>query len=574
MRNDLDSKSLVRGSARRLPLLCSFGYQAALLALVGCGALGAEGCQLPPSRTVADRAGLHRSCRSDAPVSMFVAGLAATTRAEIETALSKSVAVVHYDCETFELLPACTLEGDYHYTGLAPRTDAFRISDDAELDTNLGVGAQGVATQLGEDRWDGKALDVSLAIRGRKTALRASATRAELRGECDGATHFVHSALLGAFTLQQVLRDPPRARPGRPRATTLSRQDGSLQSCRASSAPDGEPSPGCSSPLRLELLPLSTVAAPAVRPAAKGSEEATLLFTCPTGTRATDAGKCVGPRSHEPSLCSFEDVADCERQCSRGSMASCAILARSYETGRGVQVDVQKARSLYVRACERDVGPACGRLGAILLRDGNSDEGRKLLLRSCATGWAEGCEIAAAEAKKAGKAISVDLLKRSCESGRAESCFGVGGLFQEGLLVPKNQAEATRYFKLACEGGARLGCSSYAVALEEGVGTPRDPAGALAILRSSCDRGYSSSCSALSTYYFLGKHVPQDNALGIRLLEHACEGTDTGSCVVIGMRYANGVGTHRDAAMAKRYFTRACEAGIIPACVMLKAREK
>jgi TPR repeat protein len=541
-----------------------------LLMVNACGS-GAQSGVTPPAKSTAP---MSASCSPARPAEPFIVGWASDKRGDVELALKHSVIAAKVTCDGVELLPDCEVDGEYLYVGMTEREELLSIRDADDLRSKLPPSGNEIPLRFKGEFERGATLDVALAVAGKKTSSTRRVLRSDLRGECKGATHFVRSAALGAFAMQ--VAGPTKAKgvddvfgrgtaaSGSAPATAINR-DGSLDACRKSPSDGEKPQENCAAPLRLELKPLLEGPVVSAEPA---NGEEIVNPACPMGFAPTDDGKCVKMTSKLPRLCDYKDPDDCTIQCERGSMGSCAVLGRNYQMGRGVPQDVKKAADLLVRACKGGAAAACSRIGEMLLAaPGTEQDGLQLLQKSCSMGWAEACTLAGAHLAKSGGKVNVGaLLRRGCAAGNAEGCWTLGTLYEEGRGLPKNDAEAIRYYKFGCDGGARHGCSSYAKALEEGKGTSSDPARAIMVLQNACDRGYSASCSALSERYLLGKGVARDVTRGVSLLERACEGSEAGSCLPLGMRYDQGIGVAQDKARAARYLTRACEAGLTMAC--------
>jgi hypothetical protein len=488
-------------------------------------------------------------------------------RGAIELAMKGQLLAVHYDCGQLQILDDCRLEGSYAYVATTAREQVMTFVGEAELKANFSIGGEALNKSVPA----GSQLDVALAIVGQKVSVKRDARRSELKGQCAGATHFVRSASIGAFSMSVVPSGVPRSVDqvfGLTGGSTarFSQRDGSIEACRKGAPSDAVETPGCAAPLRLELRPVTDAAAKTSDLAEREDESSTI--TCPQGSRADDHGKCVAP-SAQPYVCDFHEPADCEKQCQAGSPGSCSVLARSYETGRGVTKDATHALKLYVDACNAGSPPACGHLGNLLVgSERTRQKGLELLDRACKAGWMPACSSAAQAllSSKTSAAEAYSAARRGCNGGSAQSCGVLGLLFQEGLGVAKNPSESLRYYKIACDGGTALGCPTYADALDPGHSETPETPHALKILTEACDRGNAASCSQLSLYYFLGKGVPVDNGKGLALLERACTGADFGACLVAGMRYEHGTGAPRDPAKAAALLNRACEAALVPAC--------
>lgn len=106
------------------------------------------------------------------------------------------VAVRYAGCE-MELVRRCEVAGSYRYTGVEPKRDdqMFRSAD--ELYAKIPLGAAQLEAEL--ERHGALALEMTVV--GHYEAAREQVTRAELRGECERATHVIAMVTVGAFKL-------------------------------------------------------------------------------------------------------------------------------------------------------------------------------------------------------------------------------------------------------------------------------------------------------------------------------------------------------------------------------------
>ena len=516
--------------------------------------MAALACGGPPSRVEPTQPAAPQCSPRDLDGEPLVVDLRADKRADLESALGHGIVAVTYDCGGIRVLGDCTAKGQYGFAGVTEKEERVELSNADEIRANFPT--DGAALER-ERR--GRPLDMAIAIVGKRSADRARLGRADFAGTCGGATHWVRSATIGGFALGF-------ASPGKSDLESLFRSadvhDGSLQACRAASVASAAPPDGCSAPIRVVLEPIAAAAA------------APLARHCAAGTVLTDEGECRSPNAVPYHLCAPADLADCEAQCTKGSMASCAVAGRSYEIGRGVTADVARAKQLLTRACDGGSAQGCHRLGEIRFFEHAPADALALFQKSCSSGYLDACN-SMAEVGLASRATNVDaftVVKRACAGGSFESCATLGKLYETGLGgAPQNDAEAVKLYELACNSGeTRRACVSLSVMVDRGRGTPADPARAVAILRGACDGGSSDACGMLSLHYLQGQGVARDTAKGIELLVKACEGEDRGSCLPLAMRYQAGIGVPKDPDRAKKYFTRACDAGITVACTQAR----
>jgi len=338
--------------------------------------------------------------------------------------MRQQIVTVLYECDQLVPLPDCTAEGSYSYVSVTPREQVMSLSSALEVQANLPLEGAALLDRVSPELAKGNRLDIASAIVGQQTSVLHGLQRSQLKGQCAKVTHFVRGASLGAFALALAHGAPESINDVFGGSSKLLQRDGSLEACRKLGS-DDQRVPGCAAPLRLELRPVTDDAPPASEPSA--GDEAQASPQCPPNMHSDDQGKCTQSTSSAPYVCSFADHADCEKQCQAGSPGSCSLLARNYELGRGVKIDLVRAEQLYNLACRGGSPPGCGRLGALLIqRPATRDEGFELLRKSCKAGFFEACSVVNPSITKSEAAA---LARRGCDGGDAQSCWWLGQLY-------------------------------------------------------------------------------------------------------------------------------------------------
>ena len=119
-------------------------------------------------------------------------------RGDLEIAMSEGVAVVAYDCSGMKLLKDCHLNGSYGYLGMTRKEQVVRLSDSDEVRANLPLSGVKLSAELKR----GASLDVAMVMVGKRRTTWREPTKTDLQGPCDGATHFVRAATVGAFVME------------------------------------------------------------------------------------------------------------------------------------------------------------------------------------------------------------------------------------------------------------------------------------------------------------------------------------------------------------------------------------
>lgn len=170
-------------------------------------------------------------------------------RGSLEGRMRQGVAVVRYAGCEMEVMTACRVpEVGYDYVGFTRKTDALTMRTADELWAEMPIGAERLEGELVR----ASSLTVNMTLVGMYSAERLDVTRQDLEGDCQGATHIVGVAQVGAYEL--IARAEARDADA---DTTLS-QDGSIAACEQSADNDAAPPAGCGALLRLEVVELSS----------------------------------------------------------------------------------------------------------------------------------------------------------------------------------------------------------------------------------------------------------------------------------------------------------------------------
>ena len=229
----------------------------------------------------------------------------ATDRASLESRLKRGLVVVHYEGCKVDVLRECQVpESSYDYLGITRKNDALTIRTADELYANMpltAVSLEGTLAKAGE-------LSVEMSLVGNYEAKRSRWDVAELDGRCEGATHVISVAQVGAFEFHTgaaaeigagVEVESVAGVGGRSMAEReVLNRDGDPDACEQSSPSDASPPAECGALLRLELSALDNVTATSTCPG--GSQFDGAECVCPSGT-TWDGNACVGPDGRAPA---------------------------------------------------------------------------------------------------------------------------------------------------------------------------------------------------------------------------------------------------------------------------------
>ncbi len=437
-----------------------------------------------------------------------------TSRAKLEALSHSALVVVHFESCRLEVLGSCKVKGAYVYTPITRKHDLVRIDDAAELWASVPLGAAQLEGKLAQ----AGALHVEMTIVGRFEADRLVVPRAELDGDCEGATHLVSGMVAGAFDFftgdkSSVGASATVFGAGGGASSSSSVEhlnvDGDEKKCVAATLGDKTPPDGCGALLRIELLPFgdaSLAHAPQCPEKSAWDGQACVAAqvvtntkeACPSGMIADDAGckpdpnavttvsmvvKDDGKNSKATKVekakkdaekapgCRYGDATDCTTRChSDKDAASCADLALMCAKGEGLPKDDKKALGFYMSACDLGSALGCNQAG-MRLEDGIG---------------ATKDDVAA-----------VSLYQKACDGGRSEGCTNLARMYANGWGVSKDDPKAADLFQRACNLGDASGCSNLGFCYVKGRGVEVDRPRGVSLLRKGCNTGNKWGCDVL-----------------------------------------------------------------------------
>jgi uncharacterized protein len=488
----------------------------------GCGPGGAAEAIRPKDPTAASALGetANGDCKDVSKgAEPLVVDWKLDERGNLEEAMKDGVAVVGYSCEGMKLLKECKIDGTYGFIGMTKREQVVRLNNADEVRANLPFSGG----SIGGEMQRGSTLEIAMIVIGKKRTTWDEPTKTDLKGACEGATHYVRGATVGAFVLAMGTEAKVRAAAelfgagtsGQSESTkSANNKDGEPGDC-AKSAPDSEkPPPQCGAPIRLVLAPIKPAPAegqPAPEPKPASKAVAEVEVACPAGLVLAE-GKCTSPASAPAFLCDPSNAAECTAQCDKGHVGSCGALGAIYLGQR----DVAKATPVLKKACDGDEAKACVNLGLV-----TEDQAAavKLFEKGCSAAVALGCE-------KLGRAYLA----------------GSGGLTAD-------PAKALAHLRTGCQGGQDTACAGAAELLASGKGGAQDVKGAMELHKQACDGSVAASCTELGRLH----EISNQAIIAEMLYRRGCYRGSADACFHLG-RFE----LARSADMAKRDFEMAC----------------
>ena len=139
----------------------------------------------------------------------------------------------------------------------------------------------------------------------------------------------------------------------------------------------------------------------------------------------------------------------------------------------------------------------------------------------------------------------IEWVRRAAEQGFAEAQFVLGLMYDSGMGVPEEEAERDFRFGL----------------LVFGLSVPRDAAEAVRWFRMAAEQGHIEAQFRLGRMYDFGMSVPEDNAEAVRWYRMAAEQGNARAQLRFGHMYDFGAGVPEDKAEAVRWYRMAAGQG-------------
>jgi TPR repeat protein len=155
------------------------------------------------------------------------------------------------------------------------------------------------------------------------------------------------------------------------------------------------------------------------------------------------------------------------------------------------------------------------------------------------------------------------LLARA-NAGDANSQYLVAFAYQNGVGVPKDLAQAAKWYRKAAEAGNRRSMEILGTLYERGLGgLPKDDVQAVNWYRKAAEAGDAFGMNSLGSTYEHGQGgLPKDDAQAVEWFRKAAEFGDASGMRNLGIMYAAGRGgLAKDDVQALSWFRKAAEAG-------------
>ena len=148
------------------------------------------------------------------------------------------------------------------------------------------------------------------------------------------------------------------------------------------------------------------------------------------------------------------------------------------------------------------------------------------------------------QAQIVGQNSFAEIMARAiAEDPKAQNELGVR--YFAGNGVPKNEAEALKWFRRAADKGHAKAQFNLAKMYENGLGVPQDEVEAVKWYRTAADQGYVSAQEQLGWMYLEGIGVSKDHAEALKWYRKAADQGDAKAQFNLARMYEKGLGGRR-----------------------------
>ena len=173
------------------------------------------------------------------------------------------------------------------------------------------------------------------------------------------------------------------------------------------------------------------------------------------------------------------------------------------------------------------------------------------------------------------KALNLDdlqPLEAKSQTGDPESETLLALAYYAGVLLKKDDAEATRLLHLAANRGYMAADESLGMFAETGIGMDQnraDPAAALDWYRKAAQQGSMDAATDIALMYANGKGVARDPAQAVVWFRRAADGGDGSAQYNLALMYERGEGVPQDFNEAIHWLNAAADQNLVPPLMAL-----
>ncbi len=158
-------------------------------------------------------------------------------------------------------------------------------------------------------------------------------------------------------------------------------------------------------------------------------------------------------------------------------------------------------------------------------------------------------------------AQAVYWFRKAAEQGDAGAQCNLGVMYEHGLGVEQDDAQAVIWYRQAAEQGDAGAQFNFGVMYEKGQGVEQDDAQAVYWYRKAAEQGYADAQCNLGCMYEEGHGIKEDKSEAAYWYRKAADQGDADAQFNLGFMYAKGRGVKQDQTEAFKWYRKAAEQG-------------
>jgi uncharacterized protein len=159
-----------------------------------------------------------------------------------------------------------------------------------------------------------------------------------------------------------------------------------------------------------------------------------------------------------------------------------------------------------------------------------------------------------------------EAVKRiNADPGDGPAMTLIGELYKNGLGVPRDAAEAARWYKLAADLSNPQAAYALAMAKLSGDGVPKDRSEAAQLLEKAASKNHPGALYNLGLLVIETDGAAKDFGKAAQLFQKAADLGDSDGAYALGLLYKNGSGVEKSDEEAANWIGRAAKDGNVPA---------
>ncbi len=157
--------------------------------------------------------------------------------------------------------------------------------------------------------------------------------------------------------------------------------------------------------------------------------------------------------------------------------------------------------------------------------------------------------------------MALPLFQQSAKQGSGEAMTYLGYMYEAGLGVKRDYAEAVRWYRKAADAGDATGMANLGYMYQMGRGVTGDYTEAARWYRKAADAGDTRAMANLGHMYRDGSGIKRDYAEAVRWYRKAANAGNAAGMSSLGGMYRDGFGVTKDYNAAVSWYRKAADAG-------------